>query len=198
METRAIRVLCIAGSPRRHGSSEALLDACIEGITQAGAEADKLVVSGMGIGPCEGCGSCSSTGECILDDPMESVYPRIDAADALVVASPVYFATVPATLKALYDRCQPYWARTYVLGLPRPARRPGGLLLVRGGGDPYGFEGALLTTRSVFAVLGLDLHPEVLVDDVDTPAELRKYPEAFEVARELGRALVREAHDRRR
>ena len=40
-----------------------------------------------------------------MDDAMQEIYPRIDSADALVIATPVYFAGVPAVLKALYDRC---------------------------------------------------------------------------------------------
>lgn len=191
------RVLCIAGSPRRHGASELLLDAAIHGIEGAGGAVDKLVVAEAGITACQGCNACSRTGVCRLDDPMTGIYARLESADAVLVSSPVFFASVPAVLKALYDRCQPYWARVYVLGRPRPARRPAGLLLVRGGGDPYGFEGAALSTRSVYAVLGLDMIDEVLIDDVDTPDELRKRPEALEAARALGTRLVGESNARR-
>jgi multimeric flavodoxin WrbA len=188
----AVRVLCIAGSPRRHGASELLLDACIEGVEGAGGIADQLVVAELDIAPCRGCNACSDTGACTVRDDMDDVYPRVDAADAILVASPVYFASVPAGLKALYDRCQPYWARVYVLGHPRPPRRPGAMLFVRGGGDPYGFDGATLTTRSVFAVLGLDVVGQLLVDDVDNPSELLEQPETFELARQLGSKLVAE------
>lgn len=197
MRSDAARVLCVAGSPRRHGSSESLLDACIESIQECGGVADKLVLSSARIGPCQGCGDCSRTGTCRLDDPMTGVYPRIDAADAIVVSSPIYFASVPAVLKAFYDRCQPYWASVYVLGRPRPTRRPGGMLFVRGGGDPYGFEGGVLTTRSVFAVLGLDVVGEVLVDDVDNPSELLERPQSIELARELGRTVMAQVLEHR-
>ena len=118
------RVLCIAGSPRRHGNSERLLDALIQGVNNSGGLAEKLVVVDYGIAPCRGCHSCSRTGQCVIEDRMNDVFPLIDGADAIVVSSPVYFATVPAVLKALYDRCQPYWARRYVL--ERATRHPNG------------------------------------------------------------------------
>lgn len=194
--TAPIRVLGIAGSPRRHGNSERLLDACLEGARDAGAEVDELVVVEAGIAPCRGCNGCSLTGECVVRDRMTEVYPRLDAADAIVVASPVYFATVPAVLKALYDRCQPYWARRYVLGETPPPRRPGALLLVGGGGDPYGHDCAVASTRSVFAVLAVDYTAEIVVE-ADSPSDIGRHPEELVRARALGGDLVSEAASRR-
>jgi multimeric flavodoxin WrbA len=186
--------LCIAGGPRRHGNSEQLLDACARGISAEGGVVEKLVAVDYGIKPCQGCNACSLTGECVIRDRMREVYDALDRADAIVVASPVYFATVPAVLKALYDRCQPYWARIHVLGeSPRTPRRPGALLLVRGGGDPYGFQAAVFTTKSVFAVLALDYADDLKIAGPDSPSDMGRRPEALKDAEELGRRMVRRA-----
>ena len=127
----------------------------------------------------------------MVHDGMDAVYGLLDAADALVVSTPVYFATVPAVLKALYDRCQPYWARRYVLGEPRAAhRRPGALLLVGGGGDPFGSGCAVTPTRSVFNVLDVDLTDQLEVLDVDSPTDIARRSEALGRAGEIGSALV--------
>ncbi len=188
------RVLCIAGSPRRHGNSEQLVDACVRGVAAEGGTPTKLVVVEYKIKPCQGCNACSLTGECVIRDRMNEVYPMLDEADAIVVGSPVFFATVPAVLKALYDRCQPYWARTHVLGEPpRTPRRPGALLLVRGGGDPFGFQAAVYTTKSVFAVLGLDYTRELKEEGPDSPSDMGRHPEALARAEEVGRSIVRSA-----
>lgn len=191
------RVLGIAGSPRRNGNSDRLLDACLEGARSAGADTDLLVVADAGIAPCRGCNACSSTGECVVRDGAQAAFALIDAADAIVIASPVYFATVPAVLKALYDRCQQYWARRYVLGEKVGRRRPGALLLVGGGGDPYGHECAVTTTRSVLAVLGVDYTAELVVR-ADTPSEAGRQPEAIMRAGEIGAALAADAAERLR
>lgn len=192
-------VLGIAGSPRRHGNSEQLLDACMAGVTEAGGTADKLPVVSYGVPPCNGCNACSLTGECVLADSMQQLYPRIDAAEAIVVASPVFFASVPAVLKALYDRCQPYWARRWVLGLPAPdVKRPGALLLARAGGDPFGFSAAVTTTRSLFAVLGVSYEAELEVEGVDSPSDMGRHAEALETARRIGADTVRMVLERRR
>ena len=190
----APRVLCIAGSPRRRGNSDRLLDALRAGVEDAGGEAQRLVVSEVAIPPCTGCGACSLTGECVLVDSMAGVYGLLDAADAIAVVSPVYFATVPAGLKALYDRCQPYWARRYVLGEPGPqVRRPGALLLVGGGGDPFGTQCAVAPTKGVFAVLGVEMTELFDLTGVDSPTDITTHPEALERAREIGSSLVDKA-----
>ena len=183
-------VLGIAGSPRRHGNSERLLDAFLDGARDAGATAQKLAVVEYGIAPCRGCNACSSTGECVVRDRMQEVYPLLDAAGALAVATPVFFATVPATLKAVYDRLQPYWARRYVLKQPAPARRPAEVLVVRGGGDPYGYECAVTTTRSALAVLGAKAGEPLVVEGVDSPSEIGRHADALQAARERGAAMA--------
>lgn len=183
-------VLGIAGSPRRHGNSEHLLDHLLAGVDETGLRTVKLSVADAGIVPCRGCNACSGTGECVVSDGMSEVYPLLDTAAAIVVASPVFFATVPAVLKALYDRCQPYWARTHVLGQPRPTPRPGAVLVVRGGGDPYGYECAVTSTRSVFAVLGIDAGEPLAVEGVDSPSDIGRRADELERARAMGRDLA--------
>lgn len=188
---RAGYVLGVAGSPRRHGNSEQLLDACLSGAREAGAQVSRLVAADARIAPCRGCNACSSTGACVVHDGMDDVYPLLDGAAAIVVATPVFFATVPAVLKALYDRLQPYWARRDVLGQDKPQERPGAILVVRSGGDPYGYECAVTTTRSALSVLGVRLREPVVAEGVDSPSEIGRHPEILERARALGAELIR-------
>lgn len=193
-EDTPVRILCFAGSPRRHGNSERLLDEFVEGAKAAGAQVDIVVAASAGVVPCRGCNACSLTGECVVRDGMDAVYPLIDAADAIAVATPVYFSTVPAILKAIYDRCQPYWARRFVLGEPsRAGKRPGACLVVGGGGDPYGSGCAVTATKSVFAVLEVKLSDETLLQftGVDSPSDIGRHPDVISRAREMGERLVR-------
>ncbi len=186
-------VLGLAGSPRRHGNSEAMLDACLEGAASAGAVTEKIAVVEYGIEPCRGCNACSSTGECVQRDRMREIYPMLDAADAIVVATPVFFATVPAVLKALIDRCQPYWARRYVLGeAPAEHKRPGAVLVVGGGGDPYGHECAVTAVKSAFAVLGVRAAHLEVVEGVDSPSDIGRHIDALERVRGMGAVLASE------
>jgi multimeric flavodoxin WrbA len=183
-------LLGIAGSPRRGGNSDRLLTACLESAREAGIRTERLVAADLAIGPCRGCNACSKTGECIQRDSMTGVYRSIDAADGILVASPVFFAGVPAQLKALIDRLQPYWARRFVLREPLVRRRPGGNVLVRGGGDPYGAGCAEGTLRSAFAVLGIDVVDALVVEGVDAPADVEARRDAFAQAAALGERLA--------
>lgn len=187
------RVLCLAGSPRRNGNSDRLLGEVEVAVREAGGEPVLLVVSAAGINPCRGCNLCSRDGRCIQRDGMDAVYAQLDAADAIAIATPVFFASVPATLKALYDRLQPYWARRYVLREPVPAvKRPGILLLAAGGGDPFGTDCAVTPTRSAMNVLGVEI-VEVVVAHVDAVGDVEAHPESLAQARTAAEKLVSEA-----
>jgi multimeric flavodoxin WrbA len=191
------RVLCIAGSPRRHGNSERLLDALVGGVEAAGGTAIRLVARDARVAACLGCNACSRDGNCIQRDAMNLVYDELDAADAIAIASPVFFATVPAVLKTLMDRCQPYWARRHVLGEAAPAaKRPGAILIVGGGGDPFGTGCALNPIKSVFAVLSVSADRVIEVVGPDRPGEMTAEPDALARAEQAGRDLVTEARKR--
>jgi multimeric flavodoxin WrbA len=190
------RVLCIAGSPRRNGNSERLLDSLVAGVETAGGVAVKVVARDAQVGYCLGCNSCSRDGRCIQRDEMDALYELFDSVDAIAVASPVFFGTVPAVLKTLLDRCQPYWARRYVLHEPQPAvRRPGAILVVGGGGDPYGAGCAVTPIRSVFAVLSVMAPDERILEIVgpDKPGDIACEPDALKRAAAIGRELVASA-----
>lgn len=190
---QAIRVLCIAGSPRRNGNSDRLLAALEAGVTEAGGVPVRFVAAGSGIAPCRGCNACSITGECVQRDPMDELYRLIDTADAIAVCTPVYFATVPAVLKTVYDRFQVYWARRYVLHEPpaREHKRPGAILVVGGGGDPFGTACAFTTSQSVFNVLGVQVNHRVEVVGPDSPTDISRRPDELDNARAIGADLVR-------
>ncbi|MCL2503353.1 MAG: flavodoxin family protein [Coriobacteriia bacterium] len=188
----APRILCIVGSPRRGGNSDRLADALARGVGAEGGVAVPVAVPLAEIAPCKGCGACERTGMCAVHDGMEDIYPLLETACAVAVVSPVYFAGVPAQLKAFYDRCQPYWARRYVLRQERTgAKRPGALLLVAGGGDPFGAQCAVTSTKSVFGVLGVEMSHLAEFTEVDKPGDIEMHPGAIAQAESIGADLVR-------
>ena len=58
----------------------------------------------MDVRGCIACGSCAEKGKCVFDDIVNELAPEFEAADGLVVASPVYYASANATLIACLDR----------------------------------------------------------------------------------------------
>jgi len=126
-----------------------------------------------------------------MSDGMDDVNAEIDAADAVAVSTPVFFATVPGVLKIVFDRFQPYWARRHVLGEPAPARkRPGAILVVGGGGDPFGPGCAVTAVKSVFAVLGVSADTVFECVGPDASGDVDLHPEAHQRAEQIGAELV--------
>ena len=93
--------------------------------------------------------------QCIIDDDMREVRKHLDAADELIVVSPVFFSGPPAQLKALLDRMQPYFFSN--IRSCTKQRRPMTLHVIREGGNPYGFGALESCVRSAFGVAGFKL-----------------------------------------
>ena len=103
------KVLILSGSPRKNGNSDLLCDEFMKGATEAGHEVEKIRVAEKNIGYCMACYACKGTGICAIKDDMAEIMEKIIAADVLVLASPVYFYSIDAQLKALIDRTVARW-----------------------------------------------------------------------------------------
>ncbi len=104
------RVLILSGSPRKNGNSDMLCDEFMRGATENGNKVKKIRVAERKIGYCLGCYYCTKhNGECVLKDDMAEILQEIIDADVLVLASPVYFYSIDAQLKAVIDRTVARW-----------------------------------------------------------------------------------------
>ena len=99
-----MKVLMLNGSPRVGGNTSIALAEMEKVFAQEGIEAETVQVGQKDIRGCVACNSCAKTGKCAFDDIVNELAPRFEAADGLVVASPVYYASANATLVALLDR----------------------------------------------------------------------------------------------
>ncbi len=98
------KVLIISSSPRKGGNSDILCDAFAEGAREAGHKVERVRIADRKIGYCTGCYVCQKTGKCTIRDDAKKVIDKMMAADSIVLASPVYFYSICAQLKALIDR----------------------------------------------------------------------------------------------
>jgi len=190
--TRA--VLGVAGSARREGSSDLLLAAALAGARSLGARTMHKVVAEHAVHPCRACDACRITGRCVIDDEAPPIYDTLQAAHALVMASPVYFSGLPAQLKALMDRGQARYWQWEAAGRPQ-GTRPALLLLV---GARHDTERVLTCVRRTLGgwlpVVGYYLWNAAAVPRVESAASL---PEArLTEAHQLGHQLAAEASRR--
>lgn len=103
------KVLILSGSPRKGGNSDILCDEFAKGAIEAGHEVEKIRVAEKNIGYCRACYACKETGKCVIKDDMAEVLQKMIDADVLVLASPVYFYSIDAQLKAVIDRTVARW-----------------------------------------------------------------------------------------
>lgn len=104
------KVLILSGSPRKGGNSDILCDEFARGAQEAGNEVEKIRVEDKKIHPCSACYYCRDHGgECVHKDNMAEVLQKMIDADVLVLASPVYFYSIDAQLKAVIDRTVARW-----------------------------------------------------------------------------------------
>ncbi|MGN0477249.1 MAG: flavodoxin family protein [Ruminococcus sp.] len=103
-------VLILSGSPRKDGNSDILCNEFMKGAEESGNRVEKIRVAEKNIGYCRGCYYCrESGGKCVIKDDMAEILEKIIACDVLVLASPVYFYSIDAQLKALIDRTVARW-----------------------------------------------------------------------------------------
>lgn len=104
------KILILSGSPRKGGNSDLLCDEFMRGAREAGHSVEKIRVSEKKIAPCSGCYYCrQSGGVCAHKDDMAEVLQKMIDADVIVLASPVYFYSIDAQLKAVIDRTVARW-----------------------------------------------------------------------------------------
>ena len=98
------KVLLLNGSPHQHGCTATALDEMIRVFEAEGIETELIQVGIKEIRGCIGCGKCSQTGKCVFDDLVNEVAPKLEAADGLVVGSPVYYGSPNGNLLSFMDR----------------------------------------------------------------------------------------------
>lgn len=99
-----MKILLINGSPRRSGNTAAALAEMVRVFEAEGFETETVQIGAEAIRGCVACGGCGRLGKCVFDDAVNAIAPKFEAADALIVGTPVYYASANATLTALLDR----------------------------------------------------------------------------------------------
>ncbi len=192
-----MNVLGIYGSPRAGGNSDLLLDEALAGAAAAGARVERIYVRQLGISGCLECGGCDQTGQCVIDDDMQLVYPKLEKARLIFMASPIFFYGLPAQLKALVDRGQAQWSKRLLEKNPgRRGDHLGGLGCLIAVGATKGrnlFDGAKLTAKYFFDALDMDYQDGLFYHQIEGQGEILKHQDYLAQAFELGRTLVEQA-----
>jgi multimeric flavodoxin WrbA len=182
------RVLVLKGSPRKKGNSATLADQVAAGATEGGATVESFDLHDMNIRPCDGCDFCQGSGECVINDDMQLLYPRLRKADAIVIASPIYWFTVSAQTKLCMDR----WYALEGSGSSALAGKQIGIVLTYGDSDPFtsGAVNAIRTLQDAFRYERAEI-AGIVYGSASQPGEIKGQSELMERARALGQRLAK-------
>ena len=188
-----MNILIFNGSPRKGGNTDLLLASLGAGIEQSGFQAEYINLPELAIHPCTGCGHCESEGHCIFADDMTALYAKIETAQRIVIASPIYFYGVTAQTKAFIDRCQVLWSRKYLLGEIKPHRDHlrGYMVSVAATAGGKIFDGARLTVRYAYDAMDFTYSGELLAKGVDEKGAVAKNKDKMTEALQLGMEICR-------
>jgi putative NADPH-quinone reductase len=182
------RVLGIVGSPRSGGNTDTLVDEILSAARKEGAIVEKIMLNELEIAPCQACNACRTTGECMQQDDMNSLWDKLRVSDVWVLGTPVYWWGPSAQLKAFVDRWyakavepaqkEMFEGRRVILAIPlgdtdpRTARHTAGM-----------FEDAL-------SYINADLFATVLAPGAYDRGDVRGQSEVLKEARRVGREAV--------
>lgn len=123
-----MKVLMLNGSPRFEGNTSRALKEMTAVFEAEGVEVETVQLGIQDIRGCIACAKCVETGTCIFDDVVNQLAPKLEAADGLVVASPVYYAGANATLMAALHRLfySTHFDKTMKVGASVVVARRGG------------------------------------------------------------------------
>ncbi len=99
-----MKAIGIVGSPRKGGNTEILMKHTLEAIAKEGLDTEIISLADLDIRPCNACMVCKKEERCPIDDDLFPIYTKMKEAEAIILATPVYFGSATATIKALMDR----------------------------------------------------------------------------------------------
>ncbi len=196
-----MKVLGINGSPRPGGNTDILLDKVLEGARTKGAKTEKIVLNTLKFSPCQECENIRDDGSCIIEDDMQPLYEKIKEADAIILASPIFFGSLSAQTKMMIDRFQCLWRVKYIFQpkADQPLaekkgifnkRKKGFFISVEASTRKDFFDNAKSIVKNLFATINADYKEELFCSGVDEKGSILKHPDALKKAFELGKRIV--------
>ena len=175
------KIAAFAGSPRKDGYSRILLDKAVETAKQNGAEVAFYDLNARNLYGCQGCHWCRTHIGCCMDDYLKPAYDDIADADAIIVATPIYFADITGQTKMWLDRMFPM-----LDGVSFSPRFPGkkvATIFSQGDSSADRFQPAIHKFHSFLQAFGWTVEDTILCHsssspDFTLPAELLEHAES--------------------
>ena len=177
-----MKVLLINGSPREGGNTALALREMEKVFAQEGVETETLWIGRQDVRGCIACGACAKTGRCAFEDAVNAAAPKFEAADGLVAATPVYYASANATLVAFLDRL------FQSTGFDKTMKVGASVAVARRGGTSATFD----ELNKYFTISGMPVASSQYWNSVHglTPGEAAQDGEGLQTMRTLARNMT--------
>ena len=176
-----MKVLLVNGSPHANGCTAAALKEMIGVFEKEGIETELIQVGNREIRGCVSCGSCGKTGKCVFSDLVNETAPKLEAADGLVVGSPVYYASPNGTVLSFMDRL------FYSTRFPKHMKVGAAVVSARRGGNTATFD----ALNKYFTISGMPVASSTYWNQVHgfTAEDVKKDLEGLQTMRNLARNM---------
>ena len=177
-----MKVLMLNGSPKANGNTATALAEMEKVFLQEGIETETVQVGNQAIRGCIACGGCFKTGKCVFDDVVNELAEKFAQSDALVVASPVYYASANATLIAALDRL------FYSTGFDKTMKVGASIAVARRGGCSSTFD----ELNKYFTISGMPIASSQYWNSVHggAPGQALEDAEGLQTMRTLARNMA--------
>ena len=186
-----MKVLGINGSPRIGGNTDILFDKVLEGAKSKGAIVEKIILNKLKFSPCQECDNMPSDDACLVKDDMQDIYRKIKEADALVLASPIFFGSLSAQAKMMIDRFQCVWRAKYILKKETGFKKIKGIFIsVEGSNRADFFKNAKSIVKNLFETINVEYEGELFCSGIDEKGDILGHAGCLKKAFMLGVNLV--------
>lgn len=99
-----MKAIAVVGSPRKGGNTEILAQHTLRAIQEEGVDTELISLAGLDIRPCNACAVCREKEGCTINDDLFPIYRKMKEADAIILATPVYFGSATGLMKCFMER----------------------------------------------------------------------------------------------
>ena len=176
-----MKVLMLNGSPKANGNTAAALKEMETVFLEEGVEVETVHVGNKAIRGCIGCRKCFGLGKCVFDDLVNETAPKFEAADGLVIGSPVYYAGPNGTILSFMDRL------FYSTGFSKHMKVGAAVVSARRGGNTATFD----VLNKYFTISGMPVASSTYWNQVHgfTAEDVKKDLEGLQTMRNLARNM---------
>ena len=177
-----MKVIFVNGGPHKSGCTYTALKEVADTLESQGIETEIYWLGNKPVAGCIGCGACSKTGKCFMDDGVNILAERAKDADGFIFGSPVHFAPATGALTSFMDRLF-YSGKGALTGKPAAA-----VVSCRRGGATAAFD----QINKYFTIRSMPIVSSQYWNQVhgNTPDEVRQDAEGLQTMRTLARNMA--------